>query len=60
MPPVPRCVPSQRAAAPSVLSELVSGRLRLSKINKFQIGVVLIGCALAYFYYSIKSYFVLT
>jgi hypothetical protein len=40
----------QRAAAP----------WRLTTVNKFQMAVVVAGGGLAYFYYTLRGYFVLT
>mmetsp|Transcript_78520 Transcript_78520/g.157035 ORF Transcript_78520/g.157035 Transcript_78520/m.157035 type:complete len:154 (-) Transcript_78520:144-605(-) len=52
---------STAAGFSAVAAELSEGRLpRLSTVHRFQVLVVLLGGGLAYFYYTMRSYFVLT
>jgi hypothetical protein len=52
---------STSAGLSAVVAELYEGRLpRLSTVHRFQAGVLLAGCCLAYFYYTMRGYFVLT
>mmetsp|Transcript_9151 Transcript_9151/g.11994 ORF Transcript_9151/g.11994 Transcript_9151/m.11994 type:complete len:498 (+) Transcript_9151:74-1567(+) len=55
-------IEKERDSVSPYFLDLISGRvkIRLTTVHKFQIAVIFAGMCLAYFYYTLSSYFVLT